>query len=136
LDKSICFVSEKQGEDNTLLQFPFSVVEWTDITSFEPTRDTVEVESMLMMRTRTNQNKRRGEKKNIIHCKYPMQLYILHSLPIPDSLDSRYLFEIPAQKIRKIECTSKLTKIHNMVSTDGTVVYNNVPSPESNCIPL
>ena len=28
------------------------------------------------------------------------------------------------------------TQVHDMVATDGAVVDNNVPSPESDCIPL
>jgi len=29
-----------------------------------------------------------------------------------------------------------LTEVHNVISTNGTVVHHNVPSPQSHCIPL
>ena len=34
------------------------------------------------------------------------------------------------------ECMIGRTQIHDVISTDGTVINNDIPGPQRNCVPL
>jgi hypothetical protein len=47
IPKMVSHGSANWKDEHVLLQLPFTVVEWTHISSFEPTRDAMEVERVL-----------------------------------------------------------------------------------------
>lgn len=80
-----------------LLEFPFSIIQRTYLTSFQPSRNTMKVESV-----------------------------IADSPSHGAFLTGR----------RCLICLTFDTEIHDMISANRTVVYHDIPSPQSDGIPF
>lgn len=79
------------------LEFPFAVVERTDLTGLQPAGNAMKVEGV-----------------------------------IANTPGNSTLFAGGTGLI----CLALNTKVHNMIPADRTVVYDNIPSPECDCVPL
>lgn len=76
-----------------------------------------------------------------VHYRFPRQRYILRLLLRPDSLGNRYLSKrrrgVGQQLIEGVSGIGEIrTKIHDMVTTDSTVIDDDIPCPERYCVPL
>lgn len=88
---------QSDASPTVFLKLPISVVQWTDLSGFQPSRDAVKMKGM-----------------------------------IADTPSYRAFLICR----RALICLTLNTKIHDMISTDGAVVDDNIPGPESNGIPL
>ena len=117
-------------------------------------------DSHLGARARTqNNSKSRANPR----CRHPMPLCSPHCLSMPDLPDTQCLVFQQRKKLAKRKHKQNkpsglsahvdtklsstelcchafhetlLTRIHDVISADGTVVNDHVPSPECNCVPL
>jgi hypothetical protein len=96
-----------------LLELPVSVVQWTDLSGLEPSGDAVEMERMLS------------------HV----------SSDIMDLNARTHVADTPSDSAF-LACSGSLVgltldaEVHDVVTADGAVVDDNVPSPESDRVPL
>ena len=111
-----------------LLEFPVPIVQRANLACLQPARNAVEVESVLASISNWFE---RGQA--YVHYTFPKRLCIPRWLLRLDLLDIRCLVRVSSchQGI-----VSSHTEIHDMVSTNGTVVNNNIPSPQSDSVPL
>jgi len=113
--------------EHILLQLPFTVVEWTYISSLEPARDAMEVERVLQGACTMSDNSLLRPTRDV-RCKYPRQQCILHWWQRPDLPGNQCLWPHPIYqpRSRAREEREGRTQIHDMVSADCTVVDDDV----------
>lgn len=112
--------SRHKPSTTILLKLPVSVIQRTHLSRLQPTRDTVEVESVL----------------------YPLsQHHIISHQPSPALWNYTHVANTPSNSTLLASSASLVglavnAQIHNVVAADGAVVYNNIPGPERDCVPL
>lgn len=88
---------------------------------------------------RQRQNLFNGRNRCVgyLRYKYPRQQYTPLLSKILGSLDTRYLVAriLAVARTTQASC-QQLTQVHNVVSTDSTVIHDNIPGPEGNSVPL